>query len=104
MKPAVLPLVLVSSLGSRVSSGYLTATWDAIRSPNAPPRGSHGSPGPPVRREPVSAAGAAPGRDGAHEEARGPAAGAAAAGAAAGAAAAAGDAEPHQECQEEEDG
>ncbi|XP_064911044.1 SWI/SNF-related matrix-associated actin-dependent regulator of chromatin subfamily D member 3 isoform X4 [Columba livia] len=100
MKPAVLPLVLVSSLGSRVSSGYLTATWDAIRSPNAPPRGSHGSPGPPVRREPVSAAGAAPGRDGAHEEARGPAAGAAAAGAAAGAAAAAGDAEPHQEIRE----
>lgn len=30
MKPAVLPLVLVSSLGSRVSSGYLTGDFQGL--------------------------------------------------------------------------
>ncbi|XP_010226203.1 PREDICTED: SWI/SNF-related matrix-associated actin-dependent regulator of chromatin subfamily D member 3 isoform X2 [Tinamus guttatus] len=98
--PVVLPLVLVSRLGSYVSSGYLTASWDAIRSSNAPSGDSHGSSRPPICRKSLSATRDAPDCDGNNEKAHCTPAGPAAAGAAASAAAAASHSEPNQEIRE----
>ncbi|XP_061305633.1 SWI/SNF-related matrix-associated actin-dependent regulator of chromatin subfamily D member 3 isoform X1 [Pezoporus flaviventris] len=76
------------------------ATWDAIRSSNAPSGGSHGSPRSSIRWKPLSATWDAPDRDGNNKKTHCTTAGPAAAGAAASATAAASHSEPNQEIRE----
>lgn len=73
------------------------ATWDAIRSSNAPSGGSHGSPRPSICWKPLGETWDAPDCDGNNEKTYCTTAGPTAAGAAASAAAAASYSEPNQE-------
>ncbi|XP_021237770.1 SWI/SNF-related matrix-associated actin-dependent regulator of chromatin subfamily D member 3 isoform X6 [Numida meleagris] len=76
------------------------ATWDAIRSSNAPSGGSHGSPRPSICWKPLGETWDAPDCDGNNKKTNCTAAGPATAGAAASATAAASYSEPNQEIRE----